>query len=83
VMFEALGCGLPFIGTNVGGVSEIITSEEYGLLYNDPEDYHILTELINRGLNKKWNNEKITNYSKEFTWKKISKRIINIYNDIS
>ena len=27
VMFEALGCGIPFVSTNVGGVCEIITSK--------------------------------------------------------
>ena len=32
VMFEALGCGKPFVGSKVGGVPEVITSEEYGLL---------------------------------------------------
>ena len=32
VMFEAIGCGKPFIGTKVGGVPEIIASEDYGLL---------------------------------------------------
>ena len=34
VMFEALGCGKPFIGTKVGSVPEIITSDGYGLLYD-------------------------------------------------
>ncbi|MBA2868484.1 glycosyltransferase [Methanococcus maripaludis] len=82
VMFEALGCGLPYIGTNVGGVSEIITSEEYGLIYNNPDDYYILTELINKGLDKKWNSKKIIDYSKEFTWKKISKHILKTYSDM-
>lgn len=30
VMFECLGCGKPFIGTKVGGIPEIITSDDYG-----------------------------------------------------
>lgn len=32
VMFEALGCGKPYVGTNVGGVSEIIVNNNLGLL---------------------------------------------------
>ena len=32
VMFESIGCGKPFIGTDVGGIPEVIISNKYGLL---------------------------------------------------
>lgn len=53
VMFEAFGVGLPFIGTKVGGIPEVIISEDYGLLVesSNPTD---LTEKIITALNKKW-----------------------------
>jgi glycosyltransferase involved in cell wall biosynthesis len=37
VMFEALGCGKPFVGTNVGGIPEIIINENLGILV-EPRD---------------------------------------------
>ncbi|RQD92569.1 glycosyltransferase family 4 protein, partial [Methanosalsum natronophilum] len=43
VMFEALGCGKPFVGTRVGGVPDIITSDEYGLIA-EPGDSEDLAE---------------------------------------
>ncbi len=76
VMFECFGCGLPFVGAAVGGVPEVITSDDYGFIYNNPDDYYKLSSLISKALKKKWNNKKILDYSKKFTWKKITNKII-------
>lgn len=79
VMFECLGCGKPFIGTKVGGVPEIIVSDDYGLLC-DPAKPKELTETILLSLDKNWNSNLITKYSAHFTWDKISKQILDIYS---
>jgi len=81
VMFESLGVGLPFVGTKVGGVPEIITSDEYGLLVEpaNPED---LAEKILIALEKEWNREKIIEYAEQFTWENIAKRTINVYKEV-
>jgi len=78
VMFECLACGKPFIGTKVGGVPDIIISDEYGFL-SKAKDTKDLTEKISMALNKEWNTEKIIKYSENFTWSKIVKNIIDIY----
>ncbi|MBC7095437.1 glycosyltransferase family 4 protein [Thermococcus sp.] len=78
VMFEALGVGLPFVGTAVGGVPEIITSEDYGLLCKpgDPKD---LAEKILIALEKNWDPWKIRKYAEKFAWENITKQILNVY----
>ena len=78
VMFEVLGVGLPFIGTKVGGISEIIISEDYGLLCKpaNPED---LAEKILIALEKQWDKEKIRKYAEQFTWDNIAKQVLDIY----
>ncbi|MBA2860464.1 glycosyltransferase [Methanococcus maripaludis] len=81
VLVEALSTGLPFIGTNVGGISEIINSDEYGLLC-DPKNPEKLAENILIGLEKDWDTEKILEYSEEFTWENISKKILNVYTKV-
>lgn len=48
VLIEALSCGKPVIGSNVGGIKEIIT-EEVGLLI-DPYDSQDLANAIDRTL---------------------------------
>ena len=81
VMFECLGCGKPFIGTKVGGIPEIIVSDDYGLLC-EPANPKELAENILVALNKNWDEEYILNYAKQFTWEKIAKEIIRVYKDV-
>jgi glycosyltransferase involved in cell wall biosynthesis len=52
-MFEAFGSGKPFVGTKVGGVPEIITSEDYGFLV-EPANSEDLAEKILIALDKGW-----------------------------
>lgn len=82
VMFESLGVGLPFVGTKVGGVPEIITSEDYGLLC-EPADPKGLAEKILIALDKDWDREKILKYAKRFTWENIAKETRGIYESIA
>ncbi|NJE11021.1 glycosyltransferase family 4 protein [Thermococcus sp. MAR1] len=79
VMFEALGVGLPFVGTAVGGVPEIVASEDYGLLC-PPADPECLAEKILIALDKEWDGDKIRRYAEQFTWGKIAKEILETYN---
>ena len=70
VMFEALGAGIPYVGTNVGGVPEIITSEKFGLLCR-PNNKENLKDIIEKGIKKDWDRNEIIKYSKQFSWKNI------------
>jgi glycosyltransferase involved in cell wall biosynthesis len=81
VMFESLGCGKPFIGTKVGGVPEIIFSQEYGLLC-DSGDEGALAENILKALDQEWDTEKILSYAEEFSWENICKNIEGVYKDL-
>jgi teichuronic acid biosynthesis glycosyltransferase TuaC len=81
VMFEVLACGKPFVGTKVGGIPEIITSEDYGLLCEpaNPED---LAENILVALEKEWDSEKIRKYAEQFSWENIAKKIVGVYEEV-
>lgn len=78
VMFECLGCGVPFIGTDVGGIPEIITSDTYGYVCKSA-DVESLAGVIIRGLNKSWDHQKILDYSKRFSWEMVVESIISVY----
>jgi len=82
VMFEALGCGKPFIGTKVGGVPEVISSDKYGLLVR-PGDPGELAEKILMALDREWNREEILTYADQFTWENIVKEIMRVYTMVS
>lgn len=81
VMFEVLGCGKPFIGTRVGGVPEVITSEDYGILVEpaNPED---LADKIIVSLHRDWDQKKILNHASQFTWDSIAKQIVGVYKQV-
>lgn len=78
VMLESLGVGLPFIGTRVGAIPEIISSEDYGFLVNS-KDSKDLANKISAAINKKWDKLKIINYSNNFKWDSINNCVQNLY----
>jgi glycosyltransferase involved in cell wall biosynthesis len=81
VLFETLGCGKPFVGTKVGGVPEILTSEVYGLLVN-PADAEDLKVKILMALDRTWDREAILAYAEQFTWENNAKKIREVYNQV-
>lgn len=79
VMFESLGCGKPFIGTDVGGIPEIITSDQYGLVVK-PGDAQDLADALTRALSIEWNREAIREYAEQFTWDAIANDVLDVYS---
>lgn len=78
VMFECLSCGKPFVGTKVGGIPEVITSEKYGILV-PPGDSISLADAILSSLDKNWDRTVIAQYAKQFSWENVTQRTISIY----
>jgi len=81
VLVEAIGCGKPYIGTPVGGVPEIINSEDLGLL-TEPGDIDALSDVLTKTIEKNWDHELILEYSKDYTWEAICERIIKVYKKL-
>jgi glycosyltransferase involved in cell wall biosynthesis len=81
VMFEALGCGKPFIGTRVGGIPEIIIDEHIGALV-DPGDFEALSIALQKALDQDWDEDYIIEYAKQYTWMNISADIVKLYQSV-
>lgn len=80
VVIEAMACGTPVIGTNSGGIPDIIT-EETGMLF-EPENYEELAEKVKQIINKEttFNKEAIAEYTKEtYSQDKFIGQLIDIY----
>jgi glycosyltransferase involved in cell wall biosynthesis len=80
-MFECLGCGKPFVGTKVGGIPEIITSDDYGLLV-EPCDSQDLNKKIEIALDKEWDEGQIKEYAEQYQWENIAEKIQHIYSSV-
>jgi glycosyltransferase involved in cell wall biosynthesis len=78
VMFEALGTGLPFVGTDSGGVADVITSEEFGYV-SKIHDKEALTINLRKALTKEWNHEAILAHADNYTWKSIVLKTLDLY----
>jgi len=79
VMFECLGCGRPFVGSDVGGIQEIIISKDYGLLCSSGSSEELAEKII-LAFDSFWELKSIVKYSNQFSWNNISHAIISIYN---
>ena len=78
VLLEALSCGVPVVGTDVGIVSDVLTSSSYGYICKT-KDVNDLKEKIEKGLSKKWNRDEIAQYGSQFTWSDSVKNLVNVY----
>jgi glycosyltransferase involved in cell wall biosynthesis len=80
---EAMACGLPVVGTNVGGMREIIKDGFNGYLCA-PESPEDLMEKIILASKTNWDRLKISEWVKNnFSWNTWAKNIINEYSHIS
>ena len=83
---EAFFLNVPVIGTNVGGIPELITNDETGILI-PPENSDELAQAVNELLSNKEKAEKIAANGNNFvknnmTWDVILPKYIQFYEDL-
>lgn len=84
IILESFSCRTPVISTNVGGISEVISNNENGILY-DISNYNKIINLIlylvkNENILEKMGYEGQKKVLKEYSWKKVTSDIANIYD---
>ncbi|MDW5562421.1 MAG: glycosyltransferase [Methanomassiliicoccus sp.] len=81
VMFECLACGIPFVGTKVGGVPQIVSSDRYGLLC-ERGDPAALAEELQKALEREWDRSAISTYAADFHWRRIAEETVKVYQGV-
>lgn len=83
-IIEALSCGVPIIGGNIGNVSQIVKHNYNGLLfqYNDKKDLiKNIKKLEDKELLKKLSEGAIEDYKINYNKEKNYEKLIEIYNE--
>ena len=81
---EAMACGTPVIGANVGGIKYSVADGETGLLVN-PHDPDMLADKISKIINhdevlSRMGENAIYRVNTHFTWAKVASKVLNLYN---
>jgi teichuronic acid biosynthesis glycosyltransferase TuaC len=82
VVLESLACRLPVVATRVGGVPEILVSQEYGLLLDAVQGPQLVDQLrdgILAALQKRWNREGMVAYARQNSWEAVAQRVDGIF----
>ncbi len=86
VALEAMACGVPVIGTNVGGIPDIIKDRVTGLLVDEKNSEAIADSIIEIMENKPLRDDLSKNahefIQKRFSWDIISERFIKLYKKV-
>jgi glycosyltransferase involved in cell wall biosynthesis len=86
VLVEAMACGLPVIGSDIGGIPDIIKNGETGLLVRqkDPQDLgnQLIRLLTDADLKEKLVRNARKLVEAQFSWEVVAERFIEIYRDV-
>ena len=75
VVMESLACGCPVVASNVGGVPEIISQPELGILVPSG-NVMSLANALEEGLKRHWNSEYLSAHVKKRTWDVVAKEVL-------
>jgi glycosyltransferase involved in cell wall biosynthesis len=85
VNLEAMASGIPLVGSNLGGIPDIVKEGENGLLAK-PNDYQSLANALLRLLKDEDLRQRMGNNGMKmvtvYSWDKIAKATENLYKDI-
>ncbi len=77
---EAYSRGVPVLGSNRGGIPEIINERETGLIFSIEENN--FSEKLNEFLRIDFDRNKIKKFSKQFSLENITKQYISLYKEL-
>ncbi len=81
VIGEAFACGTPVIASSVGGIPDLINSNELGIL-TQPDSVSSLCEALRTALKKEWDREVIKDAGLKLDWKDIADRYLEVIHSV-
>jgi teichuronic acid biosynthesis glycosyltransferase TuaC len=80
VILESMACGTPVVATNVGGIPEIVASDQVGLLCqrNDKS----VAASIRKAFSRSWDRKEISRVANENTWDKAAQSTYEVLQNV-
>lgn len=75
VILEAFTCGRPVVATKVGGIPDLIVSDDMGLMVS-PRDAALLADALIKALNREWSEERISKVGSKRTWANVCEEML-------
>jgi glycosyltransferase involved in cell wall biosynthesis len=86
VLLEAMACGLPVIGSDVGGILDIIKDGETGLLVRQKDSQDLTRQMIrlltDSELRKKMTGNARDLIKRQFSWEIVAQRFMEVYRSV-
>ena len=81
VAIEAMACGRPVVAARVGGVEEVIVSQEFGLTVPS-EDPEALRAALETALGRRWDAQAIRRHAERFSWDQTVHQCLELWQDV-
>ena len=78
VLLESMACGTPVVATNVGGVPEVVTTPESGIVVSEESSVALVTAL-QRLLRNPPTAESTRRYARQFDWQPTTRALTDLY----
>jgi len=81
VLVEAMACGRPVVATSTGGIPEIVSAPELGILCrrrNPPQ----LADALLQALDRQWDSGLIAAHAGKYSYDKIARQIESVYRKV-
>lgn len=79
VVTESLACGTPVVATGVGGVPEILHSQELGIIVD--QTVESVVDGLERALSTKWDREAISKQTRARTWTTVAEEVEAVFSE--
>jgi teichuronic acid biosynthesis glycosyltransferase TuaC len=78
VVTESLACGTPVVATGVGGVPEILHSQDLGIVVD--QTVESVVDGLERALSTKWDREAISKQTRARTWTTVAEEVEAVFS---
>lgn len=77
VLLESMACGTPVLATSVGGVSEIVTSSNFGVVVE--QGLSSIKRGMELALKKQWDRKALAEYAQSRTWDTVAAEVADYF----